>query len=221
MRTTRITITAVALLAAVGLAGCAGSNAASEPSATTTVTSTPHPSPTETVTATPTTPATTGTGGTGTGGTGSGTGTGTGAVATCATSNLTGALAGDPQGGSAGHSHFILTLVNHGATCTLQGWPGTSLVGNSGNQLGAAASFVTTSPHATLTLTANGQAHADISVAQAAAYGSACTKTAAKGFRIYPPGQKAALFVDASGNDITACTQTSIKLLTVTALQAG
>lgn len=207
--TTRITITGLALLAAVGLAGCAGSNNAAGPTATTTVTTTPQPSPSDTASTTPTAPDTTGTG----------TGTGTGTTAECATSNLTGALGRDTQGGSAGHSHFILTLINKGAACTLQGWPGTSLVGTSGNQLGAAATFVTSSPHGTVTLAPNAQATADISVAQAGDYGSSCTQSPAKGFRIYPPGQKAALFVDGSGFGITACTQTSIKLLTVTALQ--
>lgn len=214
MRTaTRITLTGLALLTAVGLAGCAGSDNAAEPTdtATTTVTATPQPTPSATASSTPTAPASTGTGGTG--------GTGTGTVAECATSNLTGVLGRNLQGGSAGHTHYILTLVNKGASCTLQGWPGTSLVGTSGNQLGAAASFVTSSPHATVTLAPNADATADISVAQAGDYGSSCTQSPAKGFRIYPPGQKAALFVDGTGFGLVACTQTSISLLTVTALQ--
>ena len=144
-------------------------------------------------------------------------GTGTGTVSMCATAHLTGALSADPQGGSAGHSYQDLVLTNHGATCTLQGWPGTSLVGTSGNQLGAAATFVTSSPHGTVTLATNGTAKAVIAIAQAGDYGSSCTAAAATGFRIYPPGQKAALFVP--GSRLTACTQTNIKLLTVTAFQ--
>lgn len=208
--TTRITVTAIALLTTVGLAGCAGGTTASQPTTTTTVTTSPQPSSTPSPSDTASAPTTTGTG------TGGG---GTTTTAACATANLTGALQTDPQGGSAGHTYLDLVLTNHGAACTLQGWPGTSLVGSSGNQLGAAATFVTSSPHSTVTLANGGTAKATIAIAQAGNYGSSCTTAAAKGFRIYPPGQKAALFADGSKFSLTACTQSSIKLLTVTALQ--
>ncbi|RKR75744.1 DUF4232 domain-containing protein [Frondihabitans australicus] len=206
--TTKITVAALALVTALGLAGCAGGKTASEPTATTTITQSPQPSPTPTDTSS--SAPTTGTGGGG---------TGTGTTAACATANLTGALQADPNGGSAGHEYLDLVLTNHGASCTLQGWPGTSFVGTSGNQLGAAATFVTDSPHDTVTLATGGTAKATISIAQAGNYGSSCTKSAAKGFRIYPPGQTASLFADGSKFSLTACTQSSIKLLTVTALQ--
>jgi hypothetical protein len=206
--TTRITLAAIALLSTVGLAGCAGGTTASQPSSTTTVTTSPQPPSTPSPSDTASAPTTTGTGGGGTGTTGA-----------CTTANLTGALQADPQGGSAGHTYLDLVLTNHGAACTLQGWPGTSLVGSSGNQLGAAATFVTSSPHSTVTLANGGTAKSIISIAQAGNYGSSCTTAAAKGFRIYPPGQKAALFADGSKFSLTACTQSSIKLLTVTALQ--
>lgn len=207
--TTRITVIAIALLTTAGLAGCAGGTTASQPTATTTVTTSPQPSSTPSPSDTASAPTTTGTGG----------GGGSTTTAACATANLTGALQTDPQGGSAGHMYLDLVMTNHGTPCTLQGWPGTSMVGSSGNQLGAAATFVTSSPHSTVTLSNGGTAKSTIAIAQAGNYGSSCTTAAAKGFRIYPPGQKAALFADGSKFSLTACTQSSIKLLTVTALQ--
>ncbi len=206
--TTRITVIAIALLTTAGLAGCAGGTTASQPTATTTVTTSPQPSSTPSPSDTASAPTTTGTGG-----------GGSTTTAACATANLTGALQTDPQGGSAGHMYLDLVMTNHGTPCTLQGWPGTSMVGSSGNQLGAAATFVTSSPHSTVTLSNGGTAKSTIEIAQAGNYGSSCTTAAAKGFRIYPPGQKAALFADGSKFSLTACTQSSIKLLTVTALQ--
>lgn len=203
--TTRITITGLALLAAVGLAGCAGSNNAAEPTATKTVTTTPQPSPSDTpsATATPSTPATTGTGGSGTG---SGSGTGTGAVAACTTANLTGSFSND-GGGAAGSVYMGLVLTNKGAACTIQGWPGVSFVGKgNGTQIGAAASFDRSTSHATVTLATGQSATATLRVVQAGNVPSEdCGLVPAQGFRVYPPGQKASLYIAQAGS---ACSKT-------------
>ncbi|AMM19547.1 hypothetical protein AX769_04570 [Frondihabitans sp. PAMC 28766] len=217
--TTRITIAAVALLTAVGLAGCSGGKSSSEPTATQTVTTTPSPSDSATPSSTPTAPSTTGTG-TGSGsGTGSGTGTGTGTVAACTTANLRGSL-DNANGGAAGSTYASVVLTNVGtASCTLQGWPGVSLVGDSnGTQIGAAAVFDRTSPHGTVTLAPKAAAKAPLRIVQALNYDNAtCSPTTADGFRVYPPGQKASLFVQDSG--VHACKAPGVKLLTVSAFQ--
>lgn len=113
-------------------------------------------------------------------------------------------------------------LTNTGsASCTLQGWAGVSLVGHGdGTQIGAAADFDRSSPHGTVTLQPKGSAYALVTVAEAGNYPQAtCQPTATDGFRVYPPGEKRALFAKYSG--VTGCANAGTKLLTEKALQPG
>jgi hypothetical protein len=190
-----------AVLAAALLAGCTG-NASPRPTVTRTVTSPPAassaPTPTET-------------------------GTGTGpphAAARCTTDRLTGTVGernGAPPGSGSGmnQQHVAIILTNTGtAPCTLQGWPGVSLVGNgNGTQLGAAAQFDRSAPHPTVTVDPGGQVQAPLDYVNASVYDPAeCSQATADGLRVYPPGSKTSLFI---ADQLAACTTTTHDLLTV------
>jgi hypothetical protein len=207
--TTKLTLVAVSCLAVLGAAGCASPKSDATPTATVTSAppTTPSPStPAAPATTTPATP-TTGTGG-------------NAPVAACTSDHLSGSLASAAGGGAAGSTYLDLVLTNNGTTaCTLQGWPGVSFVGKgNGTQLGQAATFDRSSAHPTVTLSVGGNAKALLRIVQAGNYDNAtCSPAAADGFRVYPPGQKAALLVNAA--NLTACTSSSVSLLTVGALQ--
>jgi hypothetical protein len=92
----------------------------------------------------------------------------------------------------------------------MTGWPGVSFVaGSHGTQVGAPASrqgrptLVGLPPGATAT--------AILQVADPGDFGS-CTMREVRGFRIYPPNQRDAVFVAHAG---TACAQTSADQLTI------
>ncbi|MGH1525827.1 DUF4232 domain-containing protein [Leifsonia sp. L25] len=138
----------------------------------------------------------------------------------CATSDLTGSI-GKGGGGAAGSVEVTLVLTNNGSTqCSLQGWPGVSFVGDgNGTQLGNAAQFDRSTPHDTVVLQPGGTAQAPLKITQALNYPDAdCKPKPADGFRVYPPGSTESLFVKAG--TYTACTATTVNLLTVGALAA-
>lgn len=138
----------------------------------------------------------------------------------CATSSLTGTI-GQGGGGAAGSEEVTLVLTNHGsAQCSLQGWPGVSFVGDgNGTQLGTPADFDRSTPHATVVLRPGGTAQAPLKIVQAMNYPEAdCKPQKADGFRVYPPGSTESLFV--RDDTVTACTTTTVTLLTVGALAA-
>lgn len=114
-----------------------------------------------------------------------------------------------------------LVLRNTGsATCTLQGWPGVSFVGDTdGTQLGNAATQDRASAHPTVTLASGQQAVAPLKITNAENYPSGqCDPVSPDGFRVYPPGSKQSLFVKATG--YTACKSTDVTVLDVQALVA-
>lgn len=138
----------------------------------------------------------------------------------CATSDLTGSI-GQGGGGAAGSVEVTLVLTNHGSSqCSLQGWPGVSFVGDgNGTQLGNPATFDRSTPHATVVLQPGGTAQAALKITQALNYPDAdCKPKKADGFRVYPPGSTDSLFV--KDDTVTACTTTTVTLLTVGALAA-
>lgn len=207
---TRFTVVAAAAFVALGLAGCATHTS---PSATPkTTTQEPAPAASTPATTTPASPSPS-TSAPAT------TGTGTGTVGACTTANLTASIA-QGSGGAAGSVYVTLVLTNKGAaSCTLQGWPGTSLVGGgTGVQIGAAAKFDTSSAHGVVTLASGSSAKSTLQYVQAANYdASKCQPEKGDGFRVYPPGQKASLF--AKYPYVTGCKSTSVSLFTVGALQ--
>ena len=210
-----ILVSLVGAAAATVLTGCS-SGGTSTPTATETVTATPAPTTSSSGSAAsspadPSSSASSVAGGTGTGGS-------AGGPARCAADDLTGSI--EPgSGGAAGSQIVHLALRNTGATtCTLQGWPGISFVGGGdGAQIGAAARQEKSAPHPTVTLRAGDTAVAPLQIVTASNFAAAdCGPKAADGFRVYPPGSKASLFVRDTG--LTACSVSSAQVLSVQAL---
>ena len=150
----------------------------------------------------------TGAAGTGASPTGSSTAAGSGTSGTTTTSSGTPACtSADLQaslGGGAGagmsQNHTGLQLRNSGSSaCTLYGYPGVSWVrGASGIQTGAAAvrQADPSGTETTVTLAPGAVASAPLDIVDAAVIPpSECKPVAVRGLRIYPPGQKAALFL--------------------------
>lgn len=209
---TVIMLGAVGILAMGALAGCAsgGSDTATATAtATKTVTATPTPS---------TSPAPSTSSSTGGGGGSSSGGSSAGGSGQCAAGDLAASIQ-PGSGGAAGSVVVHLALQNTGSTsCTLQGWPGVSFVGGgNGTQIGAAATQDKGSPHPTVTLAPGQTAVAPLKIGQAANYSNAaCSPRTPDGFRVYPPGSKASLFV--ADTDYTACNDAQAQLLSVQAL---
>ena len=205
---TRLGALTGALVVAVLVTGCtSGGDHASHATATTTATQTASPAPTVTETVTPSsTPSTSN--------------KTTGAAPLCTVAQLSGAIGeqnGAPAGSGSGmnQQRVAIILTNTGKTpCTLQGWPGVSLVGDgNGTQLGAAATLDRTAAHPTVAIGPGGKAQAPIDYVEPAVYSpSECNQKPADGLRVYPPGSAASLFIPQKWD---ACTSTQHVLLTV------
>jgi hypothetical protein len=98
-------------------------------------------------------------------------------------------------------NHVGLQLTNIGpAACTLYGYPGVSWVaGADGHQVGAAAARqknASGSAERTVTLAPGALASAPFDIVDAGVFSPAqCKPVPVRGLRIYPPGEKAALFL--------------------------
>lgn len=139
----------------------------------------------------------------------------------CSTSELEASL-GTGGGGGAGSTYPSLVLTNTGErTCTLTGFPGVSFVGDdNGTQLGAPAERDGEGTPTTITLAPGESAHSLLRIVQAGNFDAAtCAPQPADGLRVYPPDQTDALFVP-SGS-FTACTDPSVQILFVRALEPG
>ncbi|GAB2690601.1 DUF4232 domain-containing protein [Kitasatospora kifunensis] len=102
----------------------------------------------------------------------------------------------DP-GVGAGQYYSTLVFTNTSSrTCTLAGYPGVSYVAAAGQQSGNAADR-TGEPYRTVTLAPHGTAKATLHDSNGVGgYDPGqCQLSPAKGLRIYPPGEKAALFL--------------------------
>ena len=174
---------------------------------------------------------------------------GTGAAATSAASSAASAGAsstasGTPActsadlkvslGGGAGagmsQNHIGLQLRNSGSSpCTVYGYPGVSWVaGADGHQVGAAAqrqSNNSGSAEQTVTLAPGALASAPLDIVDAAVIPpSECKPVPVLGLRVYPPGEKAALFLPlatGSGGYGECSLTTKQPTLTIGYLQAG
>ena len=117
----------------------------------------------------------------------------------CTSADLTASLGGGAGAGMS-QNHTGLQLRNTGSSaCTLYGYPGVSWVrGASGIQTGAAA-VRQPDPGGTegvVTLAPGALASAPLDIVDAAVIPpSECKPVPVRGLRIYPPGQKAALFL--------------------------
>jgi hypothetical protein len=120
-------------------------------------------------------------------------------VPACTSAHLAVSLGGGAGAGMS-QNHTGLQLRNTGSSaCTLYGYPGVSWVrGATGIQTGAAATRQA-DPNGTekvVTLAPGALASAPLDIVDAAVIPpSECKPVAVRGLRIYPPGQKAALFL--------------------------
>jgi len=137
--------------------------------------------------------------------------------ALCKSSGLT-ATTDATGGGAAGSVYMELILTNSGsAPCLLKGYAGVSLTaGADGKPIGAAATRDDSTPVTDVVLAPGKAGTATLRYTQAANYPD-CTRTAAAGFRVYPPNDTASMFV-AQPRD--ACSNADIQLLTIAAFRA-
>jgi hypothetical protein len=139
---------------------------------------------------------------------------GSAAPARCPSSHLKVSLA--TSEGAAGSTYDTLRLTNTGtASCTLHGYPGISLVGHgNGTQIGAAADRDHSVAPTTVLIRPGGSTTFVVRLVQAGNYPrSTCLPSAADGFRVYPPGSTAALYLPLKA--ATGCAEASVHLLTV------
>jgi len=126
-------------------------------------------------------------------------------VTTCRASDLQATLGGGAGAGMS-QDHTGLQLRNIGSsTCTLYGYPGVSWVaGANGSQVGAAASRAADnsgSAEKVITLAPGAAASAPLDIVDAAVIPkSECKPVPVRGLRVYPPGERAALFIPMSGD---------------------
>lgn len=202
-------VVTTAAAAALLLSGCGGSSAQTQ-----SVTSPPTPSASETSRPATSEPAA------------SGAATESSAAATsqaapagpalCKAESLT-ATTDSTGGGAAGSVYMQLIVTNSGTEpCLLKGYAGVSLTaGANGAPIGAPATRDDSTPVTAVLLAPGKAGAATLRYTQAANYPD-CKRTAAAGFRVYPPEDTASLFV-AQPRD--ACTNTEIHLLTIGAFQ--
>ena len=138
--------------------------------------------------------------------------------APCATSGLRLTL-GVSQGYAGGVYQTIVFTNTSGATCTLYGYPGVSLVSASPyTQIGLAAKRSSTVPVKLITLASGASANAVVQIVDALNFPTAtCGPAKAAYLRVYPPNQTAPVYLaDAS----EACAE-PVQTLFISAVQAG
>ena len=150
-------------------------------------------------------------------------------TAACTSAVLQVSLGGGAGAGMS-QNHVGLQLRNTGSSsCTVYGYPGVSWVaGADGHQVGAAAARqanVGGDAEQAVTLAPGAVASAPLDIVDAAVRTrSECKPVPVKGLRVYPPGEKAALFVSLptdSGGYGECSASTSQSLLNVGYLQSG
>jgi hypothetical protein len=137
----------------------------------------------------------------------------------CATSSLD-VKQGLAQGYAGGVYEVIDFTNTSNAPCSLLGYPGVSLVtGPPHTQIGLAAKRSTTSGQVKLiTLAPGATANAQLQIVDALNYPSAtCGPTKAAALKVYPPNQKASVYLP---NTSEACTK-SVQTMNIGPVQAG
>lgn len=136
----------------------------------------------------------------------------------CATSALSVTL-GSPSGYAGGVYVTIVFTNTSGATCTLYGYPGVSLVSAAPyTQIGLAAQRSSTVPVKVITLAAGSSANAVVQIVDALNFPSAsCGPSQAAYLRVFPPNQTAPVYLKDSSE---ACAE-PVQTLFVSAVQAG
>jgi uncharacterized protein DUF4232 len=147
----------------------------------------------------------------------SGAGTAASSAPECTTANLHASVAGG--NGAAGSVYTTVDFTNTGShTCTLYGYPGTSLA-NSGGPIGAPATRDRTQTPTTVTLAPGAKANAVVRVINAQNYPSGtCSPDSASFLLIYPPNQTQALDVPYKS---TGCKNSAVKVLSISPVTSG
>ncbi|PWI45527.1 DUF4232 domain-containing protein [Streptomyces sp. ICBB 8177] len=220
-RSARLAISAAALAtAALSLTACSSGGSSTAASGSTTASQSASALGSTGTSSQPST--STGTGSTATSGTSSSSlrtqAGGAASVVPCATGQLKATQQDASVGAGQYYSKIVFTNVS-GTTCTLDGFPGVSYVkqagvqsGNAAQRSGGPAHVVTLKPHGTASAVlhdANGIGGYDP---------SQCRLSQAQGLRVYPPNQKAALFIPWSTQH---CAGPTIHSLTIGPVQAG
>ena len=147
------------------------------------------------------------------------------AVTACATAALKVVVNTAKAGGAAGSIYYPLDFTNiSGSPCTLFGYPGVSFVtGQSGTQLGRAATRNPVAHPATLTLAPGDVAHAMLQVAEAGNYNAAqCKPVTAHWLKVFPPDQVSAAYAHFTTTACSARLPHGIgSQLSVSAIQPG
>jgi len=201
----RVARVAAALIALAAVAGCSSSSSSSSAPATSSSSSTPAAAGSSTAAVAPSTPssslspAVTGT-------------------PACATSSLNVTL-GASQGYAGGVYETIVFTNTSGSTCTLNGYPGVSLVSAPPyTQIGLAAQRSTNTPVKQITLATGASANAQLQIVDALNFGSAtCSPTQAAFLRVFPPNQTAPVYLTDTSQ---TCAQ-PVQTLFISAVQAG
>jgi hypothetical protein len=126
---------------------------------------------------------------------------------------------GVSQGYAGGVYETIVFTNTSGATCTLYGYPGVSLVSAPPyTQIGLAAKRAGTTPVKLITLATGASANALLQVVDALNFGSAtCSPTKAAFLRVFPPNQTVPVYL-ADTSEI--CAQ-PVQTLFISAVQVG
>ena len=123
-----------------------------------------------------------------------------------------------PNGYAGGFDVTIGFTNTSGATCTLYGYPGVSLVSASYAQIGLSAKRLGTVPVKLVTLAPSATASAMVQIGDALNFPSpTCSPVKAAYLRIFPPNQTASVYL---ANTSQTCSK-PVPTLTVTAVQAG
>ena len=135
----------------------------------------------------------------------------------CATSSLH-VTQGTPQGYAGGVYQAIIFTNAGGASCTLYGYPGVSLVSASRAQIGLAASRSSVTPVKLITLAPGATASAQLQIVDALNFpASTCNPVKAAYLRIYPPNQTVAVYL---ANTSQTCSK-PVQTLRISAVNAG
>lgn len=113
-----------------------------------------------------------------------------------------------------------LVLTNTGdVTCTVEGYPGVSLIDADGDQIGAAATREETDTPVAISLKPGDSAYSELQITNADMFDEeTCNPTAATALRVYPPDQTDSLTVNAS---YMGCANEETPIITVRALVHG
>lgn len=109
-------------------------------------------------------------------------------LSACDAESLTASIAASPGGGAAGNRYYDLTITNSKtASCTVDGYPGVSLLDATGATVGKPADKDTSRQPASFTLGAGKKATATVKIAESGNYPDGTCTEGVTTIKIYPP----------------------------------